>query len=105
MTLLMEIAKILFEKCKIGVILRSHESHILIKLVQQHWVFFALNMNIFGILEVRISVTTKWRLRQHIVFKFKIYTHAVDINLHSSCFRFRTLEQNRISLKTDAYAD
>ena len=47
-TLFMEITKILFEKCKIGVILRSDASHILIKLVQEHWFFLAWTRAFLG---------------------------------------------------------
>ena len=59
-TLFMKCNKILFEKCKIGVILRYHASQILIKLIQEHWFFLARTWAFFGgwrILEVGISVT------------------------------------------------
>ena len=60
-TLFMKCTKILFEKCKIGVILRYHASQILIKLIQEHWFFLARTWAFLGgwrILEVGISVTS-----------------------------------------------
>ena len=43
---------------KIESFLSSHASHILIKLVREHWFFFGLKMSIFRILEVSISLTS-----------------------------------------------
>ena len=71
-TLLLTCTKILFKKCKIGVILRSHASHILIRSVREHWFFWAWLRAFSGFW----GSISRWPVRPGTrKFFFEIFTH------------------------------